>query len=153
MFRRAFLKRWNYRVDDSLDERAWSGLAELRAVLRKALASYTSGVRLTPSMLRALHAQMNRTPVTLLLGGGPGRYNLSLRRAGDAWGIATAEIATSAARLIAQERTVKECSNPHCSWMFVDESRPGSRRWCDVSVCGSLINVRRHRAGHRNGGR
>jgi predicted RNA-binding Zn ribbon-like protein len=34
--------------------------------------------------------------------------------------------------------------------MFTDETRPRTRRWCNVSICGSLINVRRHRAGRHD---
>jgi len=30
--------------------------------------------------------------------------------------------------------------------MFVAESRPRTRRWCNTGVCGSLVNVRRHRS-------
>jgi predicted RNA-binding Zn ribbon-like protein len=101
---------------------------------------------LGPSMRRELEAQMNRAPALLSISGVPGAYNLSLKHSGDTWDVVTAEIATSAARLISQQRPVKKCANPDCSWLFVDESKARSRRWCDVSICGSLINVRRHRA-------
>lgn len=30
---------------------------------------------------------------------------------------------------------IKEC--PRCGWIFLDTSRNGKRRWCDMSVCGS----------------
>jgi predicted RNA-binding Zn ribbon-like protein len=32
----------------------------------------------------------------------------------------------------------------------MDETKSRSRRWCNVSVCGSLVNVRRHRAGRHD---
>ena len=59
-----------------------------------------------------------------------------------------AETATSAVRLMSERRTVKVCANPDCTWMFVDESKPGTRRWCNPGVCGSLVNVRRYRSVH-----
>ena len=89
---------------------------------------------------------MNRAPLRLVMSSGPGGYELSVLRSGNDWDAVVAEVATSAGRLISERRRVKVCANPHCSWMFVDESRPGTRRWCDVSICGSLVNVRRHRA-------
>lgn len=30
---------------------------------------------------------------------------------------------------------VREC--PRCGWLFLDTSRNGKRRWCDMNVCGS----------------
>jgi predicted RNA-binding Zn ribbon-like protein len=147
VWRRAFLTQWGYRVRDPDDTHAIADLAALRAVLRNALEVYVSSRPLPRSFRMALEAQMNRAPTRLAMSSRPGGYDLSLLRLGDDWDVVIAEVATSAGRLISQGRRLKVCANPHCSWMFVDESRPGSRRWCDVSICGSLVNVRRHRAG------
>ena len=89
---------------------------------------------------------MNSAPLTLGLSGGPDGYHLSLQRSGNPWDIVTAEIATSAIKVMTEQRTIKKCANPDCSWMFIDDSKSRSRRWCNVSICGSLVNVRRHRA-------
>jgi predicted RNA-binding Zn ribbon-like protein len=43
---------------------------------------------------------------------------------------------------------ISTCSNPHCTFLFYDESRNRSRRWCEATTCGNLVKVRRHRA-HR----
>lgn len=43
--------------------------------------------------------------------------------------------------LAADHPPVKEC--PGCGWLFVDRSRNGSRRWCDMQVCGSRDKMRR----------
>jgi predicted RNA-binding Zn ribbon-like protein len=32
---------------------------------------------------------------------------------------------------------VRDCANPECGAMFLDVSRPGSRRWCSMSTCGN----------------
>ena len=149
MWRRAFLTRWGYRVRDPDDTDALADLAALRTVLRDALEAYVSRRRLPRSLRMVLDAQMNRAPARLAMGSRPGGYDLSLLRLGDDWDVVIAEVATSAGRLISEGQRVKICANPHCSWMFVDESRPGTRRWCEVSICGSLVNVRRYRAGRR----
>jgi len=54
-------------------------------------------------------------------------------------------IALSAADLLRSERLdrVKECGSATCSWMFIDESRNRSRRWCDMSDCGNRAKARR----------
>jgi len=145
LFRRAFLKRWGYRVPDPDDARARARLASLRALLRGVLEHYIAGRPLPPSMRRKLDAEINRAPISMRLTRSAEGYTLSAGRVGESWDIVTSDIAMSAARLISDGAAVKVCANPDCSWMFTDESKPRNRRWCNVSVCGSLINVRSHR--------
>jgi predicted RNA-binding Zn ribbon-like protein len=33
---------------------------------------------------------------------------------------------------------LRACANPDCRVLFLDSSRPGARRWCDMSTCGNL---------------
>jgi predicted RNA-binding Zn ribbon-like protein len=146
VWRRAFLKQWSYRVGDPDDAGARARMARLRRVLRDAFEAYISSGRLTPALRRSLEAEINRAPLVLRVTRRDGVEGLTLERSGDAWDVVLADVATSAVRLMGERRLIKVCANPDCTWMFVDESRSGSRRWCDVSICGSLINVRRHRA-------
>ncbi len=45
---------------------------------------------------------------------------------------------------------VKECpGSDGCSWLFLDTSKNGSRRWCSMEGCGSRVKMRRHYARHR----
>ena len=55
-------------------------------------------------------------------------------------------IARSAADLLTSDQTsaVRECSAHDCSWLFMDTSRNGSRRWCNMQVCGNRAKARRH---------
>ncbi len=39
---------------------------------------------------------------------------------------------------------VKTCGSDDCGWLFLDTSRNGSRRWCDMSDCGNRAKARRH---------
>lgn len=41
---------------------------------------------------------------------------------------------------------VKMCEHETCAWLFVDETRNHSRRWCDMSVCGNRAKARRFRS-------
>jgi len=38
------------------------------------------------------------------------------------------------------------CQGPNCSWLFIDSSKAGRRRWCDMSVCGNAAKSRRFQA-------
>jgi predicted RNA-binding Zn ribbon-like protein len=52
---------------------------------------------------------------------------------------AAAELLTSA-----DLPRVRECGSDTCSWLFLDRSKNGTRRWCDMKVCGNRAKARRH---------
>lgn len=41
---------------------------------------------------------------------------------------------------------IRQCEGAGCGWLFMDTSKNGARRWCDMSVCGNRAKARRHRA-------
>lgn len=47
---------------------------------------------------------------------------------------------------------VRQCPGDNCGWLFLDTSRGGRRRWCDMADCGNLAKVRRHRQRSRGAG-
>jgi predicted RNA-binding Zn ribbon-like protein len=57
-------------------------------------------------------------------------------------------VAWSAAELLTSEELhrVHECAGLDCSWLFMDMSKNGSRRWCSMETCGNRAKARRHRA-------
>lgn len=53
-------------------------------------------------------------------------------------------IRSAADLLVSQEiRQVKKCSDVLCGWLFLDESRNRSRKWCDMQDCGNRNKARR----------
>ncbi|MEP6897718.1 MAG: CGNR zinc finger domain-containing protein [Rhodanobacter sp.] len=42
------------------------------------------------------------------------------------------------------------CQGPDCSWLFIDSSKGGRRRWCDMAVCGNAAKSRRFNARSRD---
>jgi predicted RNA-binding Zn ribbon-like protein len=149
-FQREFLRRWNYQVKRPTDPEAWARMARLRTLLRDSLELHLSGRRIPEPIRQRLELEANRAGMRWRLE--TTRRVLKVKRevAGRDWDAVTAQITLSAVRLMSERRQVKVCANPHCSWMFVDQSRSGMRRWCDASVCGSLHNVRRFRASHKS---
>jgi predicted RNA-binding Zn ribbon-like protein len=55
-------------------------------------------------------------------------------------------IAYSAAELLTSSSAdrVKACPGDGCGWIFLDQSRNRSRRWCDMQSCGNREKARRH---------
>ena len=42
-------------------------------------------------------------------------------------------------------RRVRQCAGDNCTWLFLDASRNGRRRWCEMQACGNRAKVRRFR--------
>jgi predicted RNA-binding Zn ribbon-like protein len=39
---------------------------------------------------------------------------------------------------------LRHCLNDQCGWLFMDDSKNGSRRWCSMQSCGNRAKVHRH---------
>jgi predicted RNA-binding Zn ribbon-like protein len=77
-----------------------------------------------------------------------GSYALSWKETGDLdrpiW-----PIATSAADLLAEtdRAPIRMCglsADDECTWIFLDETKNRSRRWCSMKDCGNRAKARRH---------
>jgi predicted RNA-binding Zn ribbon-like protein len=59
------------------------------------------------------------------------------------WPVARAATVLLTSPQLAQ---VRECAGDPCGWLFLDLSKNGSRRWCDMADCGNRAKARRYRA-------
>jgi predicted RNA-binding Zn ribbon-like protein len=66
--------------------------------------------------------------------------DLAERAEGPLWAVidAAADLLTSRDCL-----RIRECSEKTCRWLFLDQSKNHSRRWCDMKVCGNRVKARR----------
>lgn len=57
-------------------------------------------------------------------------------------------VARSAADVLASSSLgrMKTCPASNCGWVFLDTSKSGTRRWCDMRVCGSRAKAQRYYA-------
>lgn len=60
-----------------------------------------------------------------------------------------AELAHEGAELLASPQVlhVKQCHNPDCILLFLDNSRSKKRRWCSMETCGNRAKAARHYRG------
>jgi predicted RNA-binding Zn ribbon-like protein len=54
-------------------------------------------------------------------------------------------VAWAAARLITSDEIprIRRCGGIDCGWFYVDRSRNGLRRWCQMETCGTIMKTRR----------
>jgi predicted RNA-binding Zn ribbon-like protein len=53
------------------------------------------------------------------------------------WSAADILVGPDSARL-------RECANDRCLWLFLDDSKNGTRRWCSMQSCGNRAKAHRH---------
>lgn len=73
---------------------------------------------------------------------------------GDAFaGLMIPIVESAADSLVVDELArVRRCAEPRCTRVFLDTSRNGTRRWCDMGTCGNRAKAARHRARQRASG-
>jgi predicted RNA-binding Zn ribbon-like protein len=57
-------------------------------------------------------------------------------------------LAQSSAELLLSERVaqMRGCASESCRWLFLDTSKNGTRRWCEMKTCGNRMKARRFQA-------
>jgi predicted RNA-binding Zn ribbon-like protein len=81
-----------------------------------------------------------------------GAFHRTFVPSGDAFAALVIPVVESAAdALVTGElRRVRRCAGePACQRVFLDTSRGGRRRWCDMRCCGNRQKAARHRAASR----
>jgi predicted RNA-binding Zn ribbon-like protein len=38
---------------------------------------------------------------------------------------------------------IRECGNNSCGWLFLDQTKNKSRKWCDMAICGNRVKQRK----------
>ncbi|WP_373065301.1 CGNR zinc finger domain-containing protein [Gemmatimonas sp.] len=77
-----------------------------------------------------------------------GGYARAFVPTGDAFaGLMIPIVESAADTLVDQELArVRRCADPRCHRVFLDGTKNGLRRWCDMGTCGNRAKAARHRA-------
>jgi predicted RNA-binding Zn ribbon-like protein len=144
-----FLARWNMQVALPPDEGSLRELGALRALLRRIVVTISSGEQPGAEDIADLNIYLKDAPLYRRLEPGGEGYQMQQEPLSRDWHWVQGEIAASFAELLTLDdpSRIKKCENGDCNWIYYDESRNHSRRWCDEG-CASLIKVRRFRQRH-----
>lgn len=137
-----------------LAERVHRDALELRWQLRRLFTAIDRGERLDGSealeelngSLRRAFAQLELTSPPRTSAPVPLRWrwrDASERLESILWPVLRA----AAELLVSNEAAqIRECRGEDCGWMYVDRSRNGLRRWCQMETCGNREKARRRAA-------
>ena len=114
----------------------------LREAMFRCLAAIAAGRSPSGDDLAVLNASLAAAPPRQRLrpGGweiGAPALSVSALLAPTLWSAADLLVRTPLPRL-------RQCANPECGWLFLDNSKSGNRRWCSMSACGNRAKAHRH---------
>jgi predicted RNA-binding Zn ribbon-like protein len=117
----------------------------LREAIYRLFAAEAAGQKWDSEDLSALNAALAEAPPreSLALGAVKG---WDVPWAGVSVTALLAPVLWSAGDLLLGPRAgrVRQCANPACGWLFLDDSKSGNRRWCSMSACGNRAKAHRH---------
>ncbi len=124
---------------------------ELREALFRIFTSASAGQQPSAADLAMLNREWGEALRHLELAGGEPCCTVRYAAPHQALDSMLWAIARSATELLTSDdvRRVKACGDDSCAWLFCDESRNRSRRWCDMRDCGNRAKARRHYARRR----
>ena len=131
----------------NLDALFNSALA-LREAIYRIFLELGEGRAPPPGDLDVFNRALAETPQRLGISARGGAYSWVVAAPAVSLGGVLAPVIWSAADLLthAGDRRIRRCANDKCRWVFIDRSKGGTRRWCDMSSCGNRAKSHRHYA-------
>ena len=131
----------------SVDESCFRRALKLRELLYAIFRAAADGKKPDAASLREFQMQYRETLRQQELRAAGSHYHLTWPATMNPLDRARHEIVRSAGELLTSDALtrVRQCCGDSCSWLFVDTSRNGMRRWCDMKACGNRDKVRRFR--------
>jgi len=129
-------------------KRAWRSALALREALYNVVAAASSGRRARAADLAVVNEHVADTFSGAALTPSGGRFSLETP-AEDWLDPIVRPVVRAAVDLLTSDALtrVRICADDTCAWLFLDTTRSGTRRWCDMRVCGNRNKVRRFREG------
>jgi len=140
---RSWTSSHGLRTSGHLPDQDLNRFRELREAIFGALCQTIDEHRISRQQRQVINEYASHPPYrTSLLSNG----SVTLKHGGTGADEALSAIARDAIELLAlNDGRLRRCEGPACALIFYDESRPGTRRWCDTSRCGNRVNTHSYR--------
>ena len=129
---------------------ALADLREFREVLRDGLQGWREGQSPSPALIARLNHELARDPRHVSLRLQEGGLVTEMVSTGDPLDRLYADLAASLAMMLGRDdrSRYRACANETCRYTFYDDSKPGTRRWCSMELCGGRAKARAFRLRH-----
>ena len=126
-------------------ERVLARAREVREAIFGVFSDLDASRRPRNRALTVLEAALPGALSRLRLVPAKGRFDWGWSQEGGALDAMLWPVIRSAADLLTSQELerVRECAADNCAWLFIDASKNGTRRWCDMTVCGNRNKARR----------
>jgi predicted RNA-binding Zn ribbon-like protein len=136
------------RQDRATADRTFRRAVALREALHELFSAVAAGEDAPPAPLRRVQRWTTRGLTALRLVEDPATTSrgYALHWTTPTLDLPVQQVAVSATLLLASPELsqLKQCPGPRCGWVFLDESRNQTRRWCDPTLCGNRNRVHAH---------
>ena len=138
-------KRWSS-LHPEPAARLFDRAIAVREAIYRIFSALAAGDPARDRDIAVLNRALASAPARRRLASWEGGYAWQVDRVGHSAPALLAPVLWSAGDLMIQRerRYVRQCANEKCLWLFVDESKSGTRRWCDMTSCGNRAKARRH---------
>ncbi|WP_435925066.1 CGNR zinc finger domain-containing protein [Paenibacillus sp. DYY-L-2] len=146
-----FLNKWGLKANVPADEETLERLRDFRARLMGLSQKCVRGETLSGVDLEYLNRILDKGPVKRRVTEQAGIIGFESFPLREDWDQVMAEVADSFARTLVDGETerIRICDNPDCGWIFYDDTRNRTKKYCEDKTCGNLMKVRRFRARKR----
>jgi predicted RNA-binding Zn ribbon-like protein len=127
-------------------EAAYTSARELRDAIYRTFSARAADRPAPPDDLARLNAALPDALGGLRVERSDAAYAWSRCDASETLAAPLRPIVRSAAELLVtgEPDRIRECHGTSCTWLFLDQSRNRSRRWCSMETCGNRAKARRH---------
>ncbi|MFK3649054.1 CGNR zinc finger domain-containing protein [Lysobacter enzymogenes] len=125
---------------------------QLREALCTALYALAAGAEPAQAELETLDQARLAASRTARLVSRGGRLQTQWSVEGSGLDLIAHTVTAYAIELLRDPRLdrLRVCDGRDCGWVFVDTSKSGRRRWCDMATCGNVAKAQRFSARHKH---
>lgn len=138
------LQEW-FAAHPSQSRLAFNDAIAIRENIYRLLSGVASSTDTTSDDFRQLNKAMNSVAPRIRLDRIGDLFGWRIEAKPTALGILAPVLWSAADILVGPDSArVRTCANEQCRWLFLDDSKNGSRRWCSMQACGNRAKAHRH---------
>ncbi|NUU78847.1 CGNR zinc finger domain-containing protein [Paenibacillus xylanilyticus] len=143
-----FLEQWRLQASIPASIEDETSMRKFRNELQAVATRLSEGASLTDEEREWLNAIMEKGRGHRKLSVDEQQLRVEWIPVGAHWQQVMAEVAADFAITLTQGEgaRIRICENADCRWVFYDDTRSRTQKYCDDKMCGNLMKVRRFRA-------